>query len=60
METFIGIRKAAELLAVDITTLRRWEKAGKLIPLRTPGGHRRYTETQLVHFLGKETDHVKD
>jgi excisionase family DNA binding protein len=51
MENRIDIRRAAEILGVDITTLRRWEKNGKLIPSRTPGGHRRYTESQLTELL---------
>ncbi|MHB2010054.1 MAG: MerR family transcriptional regulator [Acidobacteriaceae bacterium] len=52
---YVGIRKAAQILAVNISTLRKWEKAGKIMPLRTPGGHRRYTEAQLQEFLRGRT-----
>ncbi len=35
----VGIREAAELLGVTPSTLRRWEREGKLIPdERTVGG----------------------
>jgi DNA-binding transcriptional MerR regulator len=47
MKTSIG--KAAKELGVSRDTLRRWEKAGKIIVERTPKGHRRY---QLARLLG--------
>lgn len=42
MNRLISIGKASEILGVSITTLRRWESEGKLIPERTTSGHRRY------------------
>jgi excisionase family DNA binding protein len=51
MEKYIDIRKAAELLGVDVTTLRRWDAQKKLVAVRTAGGHRRYTEKQLMEFM---------
>lgn len=42
------IGKAAKVLGVSITTLRRWEKEGRLQPDEiTPGGHRRYDVAKL-------------
>ncbi len=39
----VGIREAAEFLGVTPSTLRRWEREGKLLPdERTIGGYRRY------------------
>ena len=32
-------------------TLYRWAKAGKLTPVRTPGGHRRYRESEIRAYL---------
>ncbi len=38
----MGIREAAEFLGVTPSTLRRWEREGKLISdERTAGGYRR-------------------
>lgn len=34
--------KAADLLGVFVTTLRRWKREGKLISDRTSSGYRRY------------------
>jgi excisionase family DNA binding protein len=38
----LNLEEACEHLKVSKNTLRRWEKDGKLISIRTPGGHRRY------------------
>ena len=35
-------REVAEVFGVRTTTIARWAREGKLMPLRTPGGHRRY------------------
>ncbi|NCR40110.1 MAG: recombinase family protein, partial [Microcystis aeruginosa W13-11] len=40
--------EAAKLKGVSVSTLRRWESKGKLIPERTANGHRRYTISQLL------------
>ena len=37
-----SIQQAAELLGVPIPKLRRWDKQGVLVAVRTDGGHRRY------------------
>ena len=47
MTRLIGIGEAAEVLGVSITTLRRWEVEGKMIPERIASGHRRYDLTKL-------------
>lgn len=47
MDRYVGIGEAAEVLGVSITTLRRWESAGKLVAEHTPGGHRRYDLAKL-------------
>ena len=42
------IGETAKVLGVSITTLRRWEKEGRLQPDEiTPGGHRRYDVAKL-------------
>jgi len=43
MNKLLSIKEASELLNVTTSTLRRWEKEGKLIPdERTKGNQRRY------------------
>ena len=46
MPRFVSVGKASEELGVSISTLRRWEVEGKLIPERTKGGQRRYSYHQ--------------
>lgn len=44
----ISISEAAKLKGVSVSTLRRWETDGKLVPERTLSGHRRYEIAQLL------------
>jgi putative resolvase len=47
MERFVAIGDAAKALGVSITTLRRWEVEGRLVPDRTVGRQRRYDLAKL-------------
>ena len=47
MNGYAAIGEASNALGVSITTLRRWEAEGKLIPERTAGGQRRYDLAKL-------------
>ncbi len=44
-------REAAKYLRVSQFTLDRIERAGGLVPYRTPGGHRRYNVRMLNKYL---------
>ena len=62
MSKLLSIREAADLLGVSTSTLRRWEREGKLCPERTAGNQRRYHAAQLkphaIHqkpFINKKT-----
>lgn len=52
----LNIRQASEYLGVSKDTLRKWDRGDKLKPLKTSGGHRRYSIQDLDKFVGKETD----
>lgn len=52
MAELLNIAQAAKYLNVSIDTLRLWDKNGKLKPLKTPGGHRRYDKSILNDFIG--------
>jgi len=54
MDKLLTLREAAKWLNVSQNTLRYWDKTGKLKPLRTIGGHRRYTSTSLDKFIGNK------
>jgi len=51
---YISISKAAYMLGVSATTLRRWDTRAYLKPaFRTFGGHRRYKMTTLLEITGQ-------
>lgn len=56
MSRLLAIGEAAKVLGVSISTLRRWEKEGKLIPESTTSKHRRYDLAKLK----PETFHQED
>ena len=49
---WLDLSEAADLLGVHFTTLRRWVDAGQVPCIRTPGGRRRFRESELAAFLG--------
>lgn len=46
------VSEFAEKLGVSVSTLRAWDKEGKLVALRTPTNKRRYTEEMFYRALG--------
>ena len=57
MERIVAIGEAAKALGVSITTLRRWEAEGRLVPEHTAGKHRRYDLAKLkpeLFFAGSD------
>jgi len=47
MSNLIPISKAAKILGVSEITLRRWDEDGRLVAIKTEGGHRRYDLTKI-------------
>ncbi|MBI3572588.1 MAG: MerR family DNA-binding transcriptional regulator [Candidatus Kerfeldbacteria bacterium] len=43
----IRVTEAADILGVTAQTLRNWEKSGRLVPQRSPGGQRRYVLSEM-------------
>ena len=52
MGRLLSIKDTASYLNVSQDTLRKWDKANKLKPLKTAGGHRRYNIDILDEFIG--------
>jgi excisionase family DNA binding protein len=48
---WLTVSEAARALGMSRTTLLAAEEAGLLAPLRTPGGHRRYSAAELTRYL---------
>jgi excisionase family DNA binding protein len=48
--------EVAALFRVDVKTVSRWAKAGKITSIRTLGGHRRYAADTVNALLKPETE----
>lgn len=46
----------AAMFSVNPKTVARWSSSGLLQSIRTPGGHRRYRETDVVALLNNRDD----
>ena len=52
----LRIRVVAEMLGVNVMTLRRWDKSGRLPAIHIgKRGDRRYKEEDILRFLNKQT-----
>jgi excisionase family DNA binding protein len=47
--------EVAALFRVDPKTVTRWAAAGRIGSIRTPGGHRRFRESEVRALLAGET-----
>jgi len=51
---WVSLRQAADLLGVHPATVRNWADKGELLSRRTPGGHRRFRKSDLLHQAEKQ------
>ena len=56
METLIAVSEAAKQLGITKRTLQDWDRNGKLVALRTAGGHRRYRQSEVTKLQGLEPE----
>ncbi|MFC9787298.1 MULTISPECIES: BldC family transcriptional regulator [Rhodococcus] len=54
-ESLLTPGQVAALFHVDPKTVTRWAHAGRLGSLRTPGGHRRFRESEVMALLSSLT-----
>lgn len=50
MRGYLTIGETAKRLNLEVDTLRKLERAGKIRAARTEGGHRRFTEEEIDRF----------
>ncbi|GAA4620913.1 BldC family transcriptional regulator [Saccharopolyspora hirsuta] len=50
--------EVAALFRVDPKTVTRWATAGRIGSIRTPGGHRRFRESEVRALLAELTNDV--
>ena len=51
----LTISEVSDKLGITRDCLRKWERKGLIKPIRTPGGHRRYSEEDLTKITGRST-----
>ena len=54
-EPLLTPAEVARAFRVDPKTVTRWAKDGRLNPVMTPGGHRRYRKSQVDSMLRGES-----
>ncbi len=50
-QQLLTAKEAANYLRVSLLTLSKIERQGGIVPFRTPGGHRRYSQEMLTEYL---------
>ena len=55
-ERLMTAGEVAKIFRVDPKTVTRWANQGRLRSVKTPGGHRRYFETQVKELLEQRTN----
>ncbi|GAA2329747.1 BldC family transcriptional regulator [Saccharopolyspora halophila] len=50
--------EVAALFRVDPKTVTRWATAGRIGSIRTPGGHRRFRESEVRTLLAELTNDI--
>lgn len=51
---WLSLKEASKLLGIHPVTLRIWSDTGKIPCTRTPGGHRRFAEEDILEFYENE------
>jgi len=52
LSEYLTVRKAAKMVGVSVSTLRNWDRTGKLKPVRHPvNGYRLYRSADLEKLL---------
>ena len=54
-DPWLPLGAASRLVGVGPDTLRRWADSGKVESYTTPGGHRRFRETEVKALLASLT-----
>ena len=60
MDKLLTQKEACEYLNISRTTILRWEKEGKISPLRTTGKHRRYKVDDLNELFGNSSTKLEN
>lgn len=56
VEKFYTPGEVAKMFRVDPKTVTRWAASGRIASVRTPGGHRRFRESDIQKLLELSND----
>lgn len=59
MDRLLTLKETGKLLNVSKQTLQRWDNSGKLIAVRTEGGHRRYKLSDIEKIFDMKNEQQK-
>jgi excisionase family DNA binding protein len=60
-DKLLSISQATKFLNISRASIDRWQAKGLISPTYTPGGHRRFKKSDLLHVLGlKEETHPEN
>ncbi len=59
-DTWLSLTATARRLGIHPTTLRRWANEGEIACMLTPGGHRRFLESDLQRFEERARREAED
>lgn len=59
-ERFLTTQQSAERLGLSVSTVKRLVESNELPAIKTPGGHRRITESSLIQFAGSKGLQLND
>ena len=54
MDELLTLEETKHILNVSKSTLQRWDNSGKLVALRTEGGHRRWKQSDIDKLIGEK------
>ena len=58
-DKLLSVKEVCRILGISESTLRRWEREGKIKVIRTPGGKRRIPESEVKKLLGEKEEKLR-
>ncbi len=55
-KSWLTSTEAAAVAGCSVSSLYRWELMGRITPIRTPGGHRRYVRRDVEALMSRAGD----
>jgi len=52
MDTYLTATEIKKIYKLGLSSLKYWESQGILHPIKTPGGHRRYSKQEIQSMMG--------